>query len=275
MTGLVMSKMSNRSFTILTVSSVVLFGVVLYGSQNGWFSWKREVSENQLADLGNEPKEETIPEGYVKVGGVIRPATDIKSPRENNRTLNNSKGYHPGASPRVNPKSNPNTRSVYESIGDPKLAYRSNSMIPAPKFDRDSYEADPQAYLDEMAPGRIWQSLPPGENVVPIERSGQYIQQLVQGESVKLSAKAEPGMPVTFHSSNIGQFENQLSSITVRTGDDGIASATFRASAGTRGEIDLIASSPVHSDLARWLVEVIRPVDLSKTDLQEVPKNSN
>ena len=64
----------------------------------------------------------------------------------------------------------------------------------------------------------------------------------------------------------LGGFSNRLTTITVKADENGIAGATFTASGGTRGEIDIRAASPVHSDVARWLIEVVKPQkpDLSK-----------
>lgn len=255
-----MTKLSNRSFTIIMASAVVLVGVTLMAITRGWFKRERPVAEN----LDKETQQEPLPADRVEIGGVRRPLTDVERKR-NAQRQESPQGYHPGNTPKVNLDANANTKSVAKAIGDPSKSYRLTSMQPAPKFDRKAFEANPQAYLDEVVPGRINQSLPPSQDVAPIKRVGQYIHDnVLQGESVKLQVQVEKNMPVTFHSTRLGQFDNQLSTVTVVASEDGIAEANFRLSPGTVGEIDVRAASPVHSDVARWLVRVPRPQSANK-----------
>ena len=81
-----------------------------------------------------------------------------------------------------------------------------------------------------------------------IERIGKGRFQLVQGESIRLQVKTEPGMPATFTSFDLGAFDNSLSSITVKANEDGVATAAFHATTGTLGEVNLVAASPVASE---------------------------
>ena len=132
-------------------------------------------------------------------------------------------------------------------------------MVPAPKFDRKTYRANPQAYLNEIAPGRINQALPPGKDVKPIKRVGNYfVDGVLPGESVKLKVKTEPRMPTTFKA-QLGAFENRLSTITVAANENGIAEVDLKIDGGIQGELEVKAASPVHSDNARWLIEVVAP----------------
>jgi hypothetical protein len=137
--------------------------------------------------------------------------------------------------------------------------HRLSALIEPPPFDRKAYEKDPETYLNTVEPGRIWQRAEPGPGVFPIQRVSRYSNSILQGESVNLEVKAEAKMPVTFYSPRLGQFENQLATITVRADEDGIARATFKAASGTRDEIEVFASSPVHTGQARFLIDVTLP----------------
>ena len=252
-------KVSNRTFAIAIGAGVIAFGVVLAGLNGNWFKrgwFKRDQVAAKKDDAGTE--KEPLPEGWVEIGGVRRPASDVERKRKLDRG-EPAKGHNWGRSTPVSVDLNASTRSIKESIGKPELAYRRGMMHPAPSFDRAEYERDPQKYLDEVAPGRINQSLAPSKDVAAIRRRGKYIYTLVQGESVSLEVIVKPKMPVTFHSPSLGEFESGLTSITVKADENGVARARFTASGGTRGEIDLRAASPVHSDVARWLIEVVKP----------------
>ena len=142
---------------------------------------------------------------------------------------------------------------------DDKLQSRTTAMIEAKPFDRAAYEKDPQPYLDEVEPGRIWQSADEGEGVTPIQPIGDFHRQLLQGESAPLSVKIDPNMPATFYSPRLGRFENQLTSVTVKADEQGFARATFTATPGSHGDVTVFVSSPVASGQARFLFDVIVP----------------
>jgi len=71
--------------------------------------------------------------------------------------------------------------------------------------------------------------------------------------------RATPGAPVTFTSFDLGQFENQLTSITVRADDKGIATARFIGSPGTINDVNILVASPVNSGQAKFAVNVVLP----------------
>ena len=253
-------KLSNRSFTILLVAAVGLFCVSLIAYNKGWFKSKPQPVAQTDEESGTERDRDIPPHpGWVKIGDVWRPPTDVKPVRSRDHSANRRSEIDWGTSTPVAFEENANTKSLKEAVGKKDLAYRFSSMLPPPKFDRVAYQKDPQKYIDEVAPGRINQVLPASKDTVPIKRDGRYISRLIQGESVQLKAKVEPGMPVTFHSPKLGNFQNKLTSVTVRADENGAATATYTASGGTRGEIDIRAASPVHSDHARWVIEVVHP----------------
>ncbi len=261
--------MGSKAFGWLVGLIVVTSILILAGISNGWFGMGRQgrvavrpeaeskVDNQTTVDLNTPPGP-----GYVKVGGVWRPKSDVELTVPGAAVPNADPAKKPspvGRTPGIEKDANPAAKSIAEAIKNPELAYRLSNMLPAPEFDRAKYEADKQAYLDEVVPGRIWQSATDESKAAKIKRVGEYGHQVLQGETVVLTAEAEPGMPVTFYSPRMGQFENLFPTITVAANEKGIATAHFKAAGGTRGEIDIIASSPVRTGLARYLVEVILP----------------
>lgn len=220
-----------------TAILVVAATAIVWSSSQDWITAEREPAAIQritpgLDSLVDRPKER-IPEGHEVVGGVVRPESDVKQitkPPFHRST----RRLDPGVVPKVKENTNAYTKSVAEAIRNPKLAHRLTSLIPAPEFDVRKYEADPKGYLSTVEPGRIRQYLQPGLDTVPIQRVGAYFRRVLQGETVVLEARARAGMPVTFYSGKLGQFQNQLSTITVAANEDGIAKADFKVSGGTR-----------------------------------------
>ncbi len=256
---------SNRGFLLAIVAIVVIGVGIMVANQAGWFGNGDQVAKNPIEFEEPEKKEpEPIPKGWVKSGDVYRPKSDIKPVKDIKKQEKSDKPFlaNPGVTPHLKPDTNVHTKSVAEALKDPeKLGHRLSALIAAPAFDREAYEKDPQPYLDTIEPGRIWQSAKAGAGVVSLRRpkGTKYFHELIQGDTVKLEAVAEAGMPVTFYSPRLGQFENQLTTITVAADAEGIARADFKASSGTRGEIDILASSPVHSGQVRYLVKVVLP----------------
>ena len=78
-------------------------------------------------------------------------------------------------------------------------------------------------------------------------------------EKVLLEAKAEPGAPVTFYTPQVVEFSNRLTTQSVEAAEDGIARATFTATAGTQGLVDILAASPLNSGQLRYRVRVSLP----------------
>ena len=96
------------------------------------------------------------------------------------------------------------------------------------------------------------------------ERLRDSLTTLVRGETAIFRAKTLPEMPVTFYSAKLGEFQNRLNAVSVVANEEGIAEASFKASGGTHGRINVIASSPVTSGQARYLVKVKLPAGAEK-----------
>ena len=183
------------------------------------------------------------------VVGFIGWAVADQEPSQEQRMID------PGKIQPVRADANPQTRSVAEARRLSKPERLSPMLAPEP-FDRDTFAADPRTYLDTIEPGRVYQTAQPAADVPRLKVVGFGFFKIRQGESVELRVEATPLAPVTFTSFDAGAFENQLPSITVRAGDDGIATVGFYGTSGTFGDIDILAGCPLASGQARFKVEV-------------------
>ena len=245
---------------------VVGLGVITFGNKFGWLE-KPEVAQ---AGADSTP-EDTRPNSPSTRSDGNTPGKPVSTSSESvmpdlGPALQQAKRLRPdpGRSPVVNANANPNTRYLAQHIDDPEHPEVRSVMFQPEPFDRASYEADPQAYLDRFEPGRIWQASD-SEAAPHVKRVGSFYRRLLQGESTRLQARTEPGMPVTFYSGQLGQFANELSAVTVQADDQGVAETTYTATGGTHGEIVILASSPVAQGQTRFVVKVdlpMQPVDL-------------
>jgi hypothetical protein len=83
--------------------------------------------------------------------------------------------------------------------------------------------------------------------------------EVLPGGSAILEVCGEPGAPVSFHSYDMGAFENNRATISVQADAKGIARATFSAIAGTHGDVNILAASPLSAGQAYFLVTVSEP----------------
>ncbi len=260
--------MSGKAFGWVVGLLVVACVIVVAGIGNGWFGAGNKpqmvggATENVAAVTPADPNISPGP-GYVKVGGIWRPKIDVEKKATEEAASAYASLPSAGSTPLVSFDSNKSTQLIKEALDskDESLVSRLSVMTEAKPFDREAFEKDPQAYLDEIEPGRIWQSAPEAEGVKPIVHLGEFYRQLLQGESAPLSVKIEPNLPVTFYSPQLGRFENLLTSITVRSDEKGIANATYTATPGSRGDVTILAASPVNSGQARFLINVVLPDD--------------
>jgi hypothetical protein len=201
---------------------------------------------------------------YVMVGGVRRRASDVRRAKpepdeiaEEEDEASKTLGY--GKTPKVPLGANPNVKSAVEAIKSKKFPERLTPMIAPKPFDPKAYAENPQAYLDVVEPGRAFAPAAPGKGIPRLRRISPYFQKVAQGGSVKLRASAKPGAPVTFTSLDLGQFSNQLTSITVAANDQGVAEAEFTATPGTIEDVRIIAAGPATSGQMRFIVNVSLP----------------
>lgn len=164
-----------------------------------------------------------------------------------------------GRTPPVKPDANPNVKSVAEALQTKTHPERLTAMVAPKPFNKDEYKKNPQAYLDVVEPGRVYQSAQPGPGVPVLQPAGSRYAMLVQGKSTTLSIKALPGVPVTFTSFDLGRFENQLTSITVAADASGVAKTQFLATPGTINAVRILAGSPLATGQVEFLVDVQLP----------------
>jgi hypothetical protein len=149
-----------------------------------------------------------------------------------------------------------NRRSVVEARETGRFPERLSPLVRPKPFDLQAYAADPQAYLDVVEPGRVWQTSDGASGVEALRAAGVAYMVVPPGGSVMLEVDAVPFAPVTFTSLDMGAFDNGLTSITVRADAGGRARVTFTAVAGTIDRVNILAGSPLTVGQARFAVRV-------------------
>lgn len=205
-----------------------------------------------------------------EVGGVNRPLADLSLSEEAAEVLEETRRFQRESLPNPDraqiaerPKGlqksmNPNVASVIEAIETGAHPERLTANILPAAFDEAAYREDPQAYLDIVEPGRVYQSAQPGPRVKSVGPVGRHRHTIKQLESVRLQVKAAPDYPVTFTSFDLGAFSNQLTSITVVADKDGIASAVFTGTEGTINDVNILAASPMASGRVHFVVTILQ-----------------
>ena len=212
----------------------------------------RKTDKTASEEAAAAAKEEPLKKGFVRIGGVQRPETDVESKYRDSQSLGEATdlnlGY--GNTPLVKSDANPQAASVAEALATKTHPERLTPAILPAAFNRESYEKDPQTYIN---------TIEPGQGVFPLRTLTPRLVEIEQGQSVPLRVRVQPGAPVTFTSFDLGQFENQLNSITVRADDRGIATARFTGSPGTINDVNILAASPLNSGQAKFVVNISLP----------------
>ncbi len=160
-----------------------------------------------------------------------------------------------------------------EAQSSQRFAYRLSETVAPPPFDVAAYRADPQRYLEEPAPGRVFQSLPAGRGVPALGLAGPGRFAAVQGQGVTLAVRVHAGVDagssagadavvgaaVCFFTNDGGVFSNGLSTQTVAADADGIARVTYTATPGVSHFVNILAGSPMASGQVALLVDVADP----------------
>jgi hypothetical protein len=216
------------------------------------------IDESELVEVGGikRPKRDIAFANSARQQGVDgdHPAVEGESkPDEFTKSLL----AHPGQVPLVPADANEQVSQLYQELKseNPPLAARS-AMFEAEQFDRAAYEADPAAYLKRIRPGRVFEPAQPGADVKRIETRSPMFHHVLQGEKVVFEVAADPGMPVTFYTPQVGEFENRLTTYSVAANTEGIARAVYLVGSGSMGIVDVLAASPVHSGQLQFKVRV-------------------
>lgn len=265
----------NDSLGAVFTVAALLFGVALLGLIF-WFVGAE--SETVVVRKVVEPEPETakaepqinkpvLPPGQAIVGGVQRPASDVKAAKASNRISTSAPLKPEGGVPDVAGNANPEVKLVYDALKEKRNPELLSSSVISHDFNKQEFDADPAAYAQKYAsrpePGRVFAPAQPGEGVTALKSVGARLHRVQQGESVRLSVQAVPNAPVTFTSFSAGQFANLLSSQTVVANADGLAEATYTATSGTKKQVRILAASPLTADQVAFTVSVKLPTDSS------------
>lgn len=281
--GLILSN-NKKLQAALAAVLVVLFGAVIYlGYQALQPPGYGDLGEEQVAE-NRTPREpfvsprtdgEIAPgSGNVIAGGVERPATDLDGSLAEGVLGDPLAGTELdyGDTPAVPADANASVALAAEAVRTGRYPERLSAAHASPsarsfdprKFDANS-EAFDEAYRDQYVmtpePGRVWHPAQPGPGVRRIRALMPTFVKADQGEAVTLRVSGEPGQPVTFTSFDLGQFENQLTTMTVVADSGGVAEVAFVGPPGTVDDVNIVAASPVMSGQVRLTVHVIGPND--------------
>jgi hypothetical protein len=259
-----------RTVLVVSVISVIvlILAYVLTGSGSEEQPHRPDVS-------GSDTPVVTTPEASrVPSTSSVAPeqAARIASPRQDapavilsNDELEERVAAAIGRTQPINPD-RPGAASVIEALNTGTHPERlSVAHAPAP-FDPVAFAKNPQAYLDIVEPGRVFQPAKPASDVPSLMAIADHRQRIRQGEQAELAVKGAPLGPVTFTSLDLGTFaENGLASVTVRADEHGEARVRLVAGPGTDGEIRTLVASPMASGTIRFIVEVVVPLDPALT----------
>ena len=236
---------------LLAVLAIVVVAVFWNGDDDGLV-----VNQPQDKGAGGPSGVEADPE-HVIVGGVRRKASDVRPVKQTRPHEQPADTFDPGRTEPVPPDTNPQVASVMKALRDKEHPERLSTIIQPEAFNAAAFAQDPQAYLDIVEPGRVYQTAQPGPGVAVLKALTARRLEINQGESVKLKVRAAAQAPVTFTSFDLGAFQNQLNSITVQADSQGLAEAEFFGSPGTFSDVNILAGSPVTTGQVKFVVNVV------------------
>jgi len=245
---------SLRKLALIAALLVIVLAVLFFVFRSGDDD---QLALNQPSGEGSqaEANVEVDPE-YIIVGGVRRKASDVKRVKRAKSEIPRPM-LDTGRTEPVAFDLNANTKSIHEALETKQYPERLSPKIQPKPFDAEQYRRDPQAYLNVVEPGRVWQSAQPGPGVEVLKQLTPRYTKIKQGESVKLRVQAVPRAPVTFHSFDLGRFSaNQLTTLSVQADDQGIAEAEFVGSEGTYNNVNILAASPLTTGQVKFIVYV-------------------
>lgn len=214
-----------------------------FSNMDGHLSTSMENAPTEVQDDGLQHLDR------ITIGGIARPKTDVLPRTQPAPAAQGALKKVEGAAPPLNGKENSQVEQVSQALASGENPERYSSFIVPASFSLEAFTASPAEYATEYAktiePGRAFVCAQPSEGIGVLRAKGPRLHRLKQGESVRLQVHATPYAPVTFTSFDAGQFSNLLSSITIVAGEDGIASAEFTASSGTKRQVRILTASPV------------------------------
>ena len=284
--------MANRSFILLALFLLCIGGVLAAGLSRGWFEDSGPLVEGKQAQSqdgvnlksDNDSTRRTartlnkvlgIDEASLTtIGGVRRPKTDIDRTQKLTREFGEKNPLpNTGLPDPISPDTGEQVRFLADELKKSPVLNRTATSIytKAEPFDLKNYNQNPEEYLSKIRPSRVYQTaaqlaLEPTktgksktEAFPALNANSNLFQTILFGETVNLSAKGTPGMPVTFHTNQYGTFENSLKTMSVKFGEDGFAKVSYTAGPGALGLIKILAASPVHTGQLKFVVRVLSP----------------
>ena len=219
---------------------------------------------------GKEGQFREVEPGYVIVGGVKRKISEVRSLRKkrhaDQKTSKDSDSvrdpFDYGTTKPVPADLNPQVESVVEAIRTKQYPERLSVLMRPKKFDAVAYMKDPEKYINTIEPGRVFQPAQPGPGVPRIRPVSRFFHNVIQGgPPAVLKVKVTPGSPVTFTSFDLGEFQNRLTSITVKADKQGLAQTKFYGTSGTIADVNILAASPATAGQVKFIVNIKLPDD--------------
>eukprot|EP00752_Nemacystus_decipiens_P015804 g14114.t1 len=265
-------ELADELVVLTAILVLMLIGVVYLGYQALQPQGFGDLGEEEVADQ-LEPRDPIISprtdgeiapgSGDVIAGGVERPGSDIAlrdTPSEPDLDGEDPFGY--GITAPVKADANEQVAAAYEALETGRYPERLSVAVASKtarsfdpqKFDPESDQYDEdyhKAYMRSPEPGRVWFPAQPAEGVSRIQPLMPRYVEVPQGQEITLRVSGVPGQPVTFTSFDLGQFENQLTTMTVVANNQGVAEANFQGPPGTIDDVAIMAASPVMSGQAQ------------------------
>jgi len=283
--GMSWRKVLIQSLLVLAIAALLIFQ--FYQGSSGPTASQEQAADRTAALQTQRPAlgaPRPLAAGEAVIGGVPRPRSDV-APRHSDQSAQSPQAsvaesadasktsskaeesedpFDYGATPPVRGDANVHVQSVVEAIRQNRNPERISALIQPKAFDARAYAENPEAYLNVVEPGRVFQPAQPKEGVPRIRSLSPRLQRVEQGNRVVLRVQAPAAMPVTFTSFDLGRFaENKLTSITVAANARGVAEVNFEATAGTIEDVNILAASPSASGQVKFVVNVSKPGGLA------------
>lgn len=241
--------------------------VLIVGAACWWgFLGPPTVLPNQTESTLTQTEATPTAREKIIVGGVMRPKSDVVKPpsqidleRQTDLVAKGAEAMSKiGKQPAIPADANPTVANLYATLKSGG-SHTFGLHTEAPPFDLVAFKSDPQRYLEQFAPNRVYQAAQPGPGVPPLAPASRSTHSMVAGESVRLPVKTRPGYPVTYVALDLGAFQNQLNAITVVANDQGIAEAIYTATPGTINRSHVLVGSPGASGQISFELQIRLP----------------
>ena len=234
---------------ILTVAAVIAVGGV------GWLMF----DSASAVTSAPVPNQATAKPASTAAAPFARVSTTATSAATATSAPAASASPTPSRPPSLRPEASANAASIAEASRTGKFPERLSPLMAPKAFDPAAFAANPQAYLDVIEPGRVFQSAAPGAQVPVLQAKATNSFSIPVGGSCTLAVITAANSVATFTSFDLGTFSNSLTSITVQANDQGEASTVYHASGGVIANAQVLAGSPGASGQVQFHIFVSTP----------------